>query len=76
MPRYTQKINLLDGDESDADNCINILHHWHCPNCAEITGGYADRNGTVKVRCLKCGITMYRKHFGRRKDVIEMINPN
>ena len=37
---------------------------WHCPNCGEISVGYKNSSGTIKVECSKCHAVMVRKVMG------------
>ena len=31
---------------------------WHCPNCGEISVGYKNSSGTIKVESSKCHAVM------------------
>ena len=48
---------------------------WHCPNCGEISAGYKNASGTVKVECAKCHAVMVRRIMGRRHDRIDIYAP-
>lgn len=48
---------------------------WHCPNCGEISVGYKNSSGTIKVECSKCHAVMVRKVMGRRHDRIDIYAP-
>lgn len=43
---------------------------WHCPNCGEISVGYKNSSGTIKVECSKCHAVMVRKVMGRRHIMV------
>ena len=46
-----------------------------CPNCGEISVGYKNSSGTIKVECSKCHAVMVRKVMGRRHDRIDIYAP-
>lgn len=48
---------------------------WHCPNCGEISIGYENAQGTIKVECGQCHAVMVRKVMGRRHDRIDIYAP-
>lgn len=48
---------------------------WHCPNCGEISVGYQNAQGTIKVECRHCHTVMVRKVMGRRHDRIDIYAP-
>ena len=48
---------------------------WHCPNCGEISVGYKNSSGTIKVECSKCHAVMVRKVMGRRHNRIDIYAP-
>ncbi len=48
---------------------------WHCPNCGEISVGYRNAKGTIKVECSKCHAVMVRTIMGRRHDRIDIYAP-
>jgi ribosomal protein S27E len=44
----------------------------HCPNCGTITTGYKNNEGTVKLECRICRVTIIYKQMGRRHDRIDI----
>lgn len=48
---------------------------WYCPNCGEISIGYQNASGTIKVECSRCHAVMVRKVMGRRHDRVDIYAP-
>lgn len=48
---------------------------WHCPNCGEISVGYQNASGTIRLECGKCHAVMVRRIMGRRHDRIDIYAP-
>ena len=48
---------------------------WYCPNCGTLVTGYRNAQGTVKVVCSRCHVTMIRAGKSRRLDTISIYAP-
>ena len=48
---------------------------WYCPNCGDLTRGYKNKEGTIKVECGSCHAVMVRTFKGRRHNRIDIYAP-